>query len=243
MNVSADASILQRTASRYRACGRFTRHYVASKLRRDPVHAALLALGRREHLGEVADLGCGRGQIGVALLEAEVAHSVVALDCSTASVADVQKAAAGLSLTGFIQDLTRLGTLPSCDTVLLIDVLYMLGAPSALSLLRAAAAAARQRMVIRTLDPDLGVRSVLTRTTERLGRRLWPHSGAHVDPISIAALTTTLREAGFSHDGAVPCWQGTPFAECAYRRAPDDPGWDYPEWACIALSRVPMSPL
>ena len=38
------ADALRRTALRYRRCDRFTRHYVASKLRMDPVHPAVLAL-------------------------------------------------------------------------------------------------------------------------------------------------------------------------------------------------------
>jgi len=54
------AAILDRTAWRYRQCDRFSRHYVASKLRRDPVHADVLALAAREPFGDVIDVGCGR---------------------------------------------------------------------------------------------------------------------------------------------------------------------------------------
>jgi hypothetical protein len=49
--------VLARVAARYRGCGRFAVHYVAGKLRRDPLTAALLTRGANEGFGEVADLG------------------------------------------------------------------------------------------------------------------------------------------------------------------------------------------
>src|SRR3954468_4398744 len=58
------AALSARVARRYRACGRFAQHYVAAKLRRDPVHRAVLALAAGEALGDVVDVGCGRGQLG-----------------------------------------------------------------------------------------------------------------------------------------------------------------------------------
>lgn len=207
----SDAAALDRTIQRYRACRRFTRHYVASKIRRDPVHRALLRLGRDRGFGDVADLGCGRGQVAVALLEAGVARSVVGLDWAARSLGDAQQAAAGLAFTGVRQDLAQ-PDVPACDTALLVDVLYSMGQPAALALLRAAAGAARGRVVIRTLDPAQGVRSVVTRTLERLGRRVWPHAGATVAPVPVPTLMDALREAGFVPEPPQPCWEGTPFA-------------------------------
>ena len=213
MTFTTEQAVLDRTARRYRCCGRFTRHYVASKLKRDPVHLVLLALGRREGgFGTVVDLGCGRGQIAVALLEAGVAQSAIGVDCSGWSLKNARQAATGLKFTGELANLAVDPIVPPCDTVLLIDILYMLGTSAAMALLRAAAAAAQERILIRTLDPNRGMRSLLTLATERLGRQFWPHAGAKVDPIPVAALLAALRDAGFRPDAPVPCWQGTPFA-------------------------------
>lgn len=209
--VQHDAGALTRTVLRYRRCRRFTRHYVASKVHRDPVHRALLALGRAEGFGVVADLGCGRGQVGVALLEAGVASAVIGMDWASRSLADAEQAAAGLAFTAVRQDLSR-PDLPACDTALLVDVLYSMGEPAALALLRAATGAARHRVVIRTLDPGRGLRSMVTSVLERLGRRVWPHAGATVAPVPIPTLLAALRGAGFVPDGPADCWEGTPFA-------------------------------
>ena len=101
--------------------------------------------------------------------------------------------------------------MPEATTVLLVDVLYQLEAGVQLALVRTAARAARQRILIRALDPDRGMRSALTIGLERLMRRVSPHSGKHVDVVPVARLTETLSEAGFAVSIA-PCWQGTPFA-------------------------------
>src|SRR5215475_9357310 len=63
-------ALFQRTAWRYRDCGRFARNYVAAKLHRDPVNREILSMAAKEQFGDVVDIGCGRGQLGVALLEA-----------------------------------------------------------------------------------------------------------------------------------------------------------------------------
>ena len=80
LDLPSSNELWRRVASRYHSCGQFTRRYVRSKLRRDPVHAAILDLARVEPLGHVIDLGCGRGQLAVALLEAGLAQSVNGLE-------------------------------------------------------------------------------------------------------------------------------------------------------------------
>lgn len=121
-----DAAVLARAADRYRAAGRFGRHYVSAKLRRDPVYADLLALAGDAGFGDVADVGCGRGQLGVALLEAGAARSVLGLDWNPAHLRQAQRAASGLAFRAVVQDLGCDAALPAADTVVLIDVLYQL---------------------------------------------------------------------------------------------------------------------
>jgi SAM-dependent methyltransferase len=205
------AALFQRTAGRYRDCGRFAHNYVASKLHRDPVNREILALATREAFGGVVDIGCGRGQLGVALLEAGLARWVAGLDCQAGLVQQARRAAAGLALSAIVQDLAECQELPSAETILLIDVLYQLGPQVQMSLLQAAIRASRQRIIIRTLDPELGLRSVLSIWLEKLTRSLSPHSGKHVVVCPISSVVQTLTDAGFAAS-VHPCWQGTPFA-------------------------------
>ena len=205
------AATFERVAQRYRDCGRFARGYVAGKVRHDPVHREVLALAAREAFGDVVDIGCGRGQLAVALLEAGLAYSVLGLDSHRGHLEQARRAATGLAFTASVRDLTETQDAPESATVLLIDVLYQLEARVQMALLRAAARAARQRILIRTLDPDRGVRSILTIGLERLMRRVSPHSGKHVDVVPVTTLTEVLSDAGFAVSIA-PCWQGTPFA-------------------------------
>ena len=201
----------QRVAQRYSGCGRFARGYVAAKLRLDPVQRAVLALAADEALGDVVDIGCGRGQLAVALLEAGLAQSVLGLDCHARYLEQARRAAAGLAFKTELRDLAETHDVPEATSVLLIDVLYQLDPVVQIGLLRAAARATHRRVIIRTLDPDLGMRSTLTLRLERLMQGLSPHSGNHVDAVPVARLAETLADAGFAVSSA-PCWQGTPFA-------------------------------
>ncbi|UPY37583.1 class I SAM-dependent methyltransferase [Sediminicoccus sp. KRV36] len=184
---------------------------MASKLKRDPIHLALLDLARPRGFGALVDVGCGRGQITVALLEAGLAPSCTALDWAEGSLADLREAGKGLPITAITRDLAHDFRVPAGDTVLLIDVLYTMEAGAALKLLHAAADAARERVILRSLDAAAGWRGRFAVTLERLARPFWPHSGARVDPLPPAALAAVLERRGF-HTRMVPCWGKTPFA-------------------------------
>ncbi len=198
-------------AARYRGCGRFATHYVAGKLRFDPLTGALLALGRADGLGEVADLGCGRGQFAALLLEAGLARRVVGLDASARLLEQARHALRGLCFEGRLQDLSTNAAIPPADTVLLLDVLYQLPTAAQARVLDAVARAARRQVVIRTADPAQGGRAWLTLMLEQAGRRTWPHAGAVVNARPISWIAGRLSEAGWSVQVA-PCWAGTPFS-------------------------------
>ena len=100
---------------------------------------------------------------------------------------------------------------PQVKTVLLIDVLYQLADETQRAVLLAACSAARHRIIIRTLDPDRGLRSLLTLGIERLARPFSPHSGALVNPWKLTRLEALLVECGFVASIS-PCWGNTPFA-------------------------------
>ena len=202
---------LRRTARRYRACGRFVQGYVAGKFRYDPVYAMLLSLAAQEPFGAVLDVGCGRGQTGIALLDAGAATAVYGYDWNRLHLRQAQKAAADLPFYAEACDLSQHFEFPDSNTVLLIDVCYQLDTCAQIGLLNAVTRAARERILIRTADPAHGLRSRVTRCLELLGRRFWPHSGARVNARPLGEITTVLNKAGFTTTQA-PCWKGTPFA-------------------------------
>jgi SAM-dependent methyltransferase len=201
-----DAAIA-RVAERYARGRRAAFHYVRSKLASDPVARAVVGLGA---LAEVCDVGCGRGQLGVLLLEAGCADKVTGFDWDAAKVEDARKAAVGLAATFEAGD-ARSHVIAACDTVLLVDVLHYLTESEQDALLLRAAGAARRRVVLRDLDPDRGWRSRVTRIQEGITTALRFNRGANVRPRPIPALSRVLEDAGF--DVKVdPCWGGTPFS-------------------------------
>jgi SAM-dependent methyltransferase len=217
------AALFARVAGRYAGCGMGTRRYVSAKLRRDPVHRDVLEIGEEAGFGDVLDVGCGRGQMGMALLEAGLARSVLGLDRSAAHLDQARRAAEGLAFTARVQDVSLDPGLPAADTILIVDVLYQLAPTTQIVLLRGVARAARRQVLIRTLDPERGFRSAITLAFERAVRRVSPHSGAHVSPLPIGCLADILRREGFAVSVA-PCWRGTPMANVLLTaRRPDQP--------------------
>ena len=202
---------LRRTAARYRGCARFTRHYVASKLKRDPINRVILRLAQDAHFGQLLDVGCGRGQMSIALLEAGLASSVIGLDWAGRSLKDMERASSGLPVTIFDRDLASDASVPLGDTVLIIDVLYTMERQAALHLLEAAAYAAGRRIIVRSLDTTAGWRGKFSLFMEHLVRPFWPHSGATVDPLPLASIVGVLEDSGLAVH-TEPCWVGTPFA-------------------------------
>ena len=200
-----------RTAERYRGCGRGAYGYVRSKLRRDPVHWELLRLAAEDRFGAVVDIGCGRGQLGIALLEAGLATSVIGMDCHAAHLAQAERAAAGLAFRARLLNLANGFDIQGADALLGIDVLYQLDDDAQRRLLEAVAEAAPRRIFLRLLDPGRGLRSILTVWMERLSRRISPHAGRFVNPWPIGRIAACLEAAGYDVT-LTPCWRGTPFA-------------------------------
>ncbi len=172
---------------------------------------ALLAMAQAEPFGDMVDIGCGRGQITVALLEAGVARCCTALDWAEPSLADLRIAGRGLPIKTIARDLSHDFRVPSGDTALIIDVLYTMQRGAALSLLNAAADATRKRVLVRTLDPAAGWRGRFAVALERVARPFWPHAGARVDPLPPTTLAGALEQRGFQ-TRMMPCWGNTPFA-------------------------------
>ncbi|MGO8998498.1 MAG: DUF2062 domain-containing protein [Polyangiaceae bacterium] len=198
---------VERVAERYAHGRRAAYHYVRGKLASDPVAARVVALGA---LGEVADVGCGRGQLAVLLLEAGNATKVTGFDWDAKKVGDAREAAAGLAAAFEAGDM-RATVVPPCDTALFVDVLHYLTDAEQDAVLSRAADAARARVVVRELDPDRGWRSGVTRMQERVTTSLGYNRGARVNVRPIEKLVAPLRARGFEVR-VEPCWGKTPFS-------------------------------
>jgi len=200
-------ALIRAVAARYAAASRFARYYVAGKLRHDPATAAILGLAARRPFGRVVDLGCGRGQLGLALLTARLAEGLTGLDRDGAKLAEARQAAAGLPARFVEGDLTA-APVPDCDTLLLVDVLYQLPEAAQRPLLARAMAAAQRRLILRAFDPDRGWRSTVGLAMEWLGRAL-RGDGAAVRPLPLRDLVASLKAAGFTVSVS-SCWGNTP---------------------------------
>jgi SAM-dependent methyltransferase len=201
------AALAREVAGLYAGASRFAQGYVGGKLRTDPASRAVLERAAARPFGMVADLGCGRGQLGLALLMAGRAREVIGLDRDARKIAEAQAAAAGLPARFTAGDLTA-DSVPDCDTALLIDVLYQLPAKVQRPVLAAVAARARQRVLIRAFDPARGWRSAFGLAMERAGR-LIRGDGNAIAPLPMEELAAPFRAAGFAV-AVTPCWEGTP---------------------------------
>ena len=182
-------------------------HYVRAKIASDPVVRDVASIGE---LGEVVDVGCGRGQMLVVLLEAGRATRGAGFDWDVAKIEIARAAAAGLPATFDSGDIL-VHAIASCDTVLLIDVLHYLTDAEQDDLLGRVADAARHRVVVRDIDPDRGFRSGVTRVHETITTRLGINRSARIRVRPVSAITSALEGRGFAVSVA-PSWGATPFA-------------------------------
>lgn len=186
-------------AARYAA--RSAHYYVRSKLRMDPVSRALHGLALREPFGDVVDVACGRGQLGLLLHAAGAATTLVGFDWDEAKVEVANDASIGSGNVRFEKADVRRVPLPSCDTVLLVDILHYLARDEQDDLLVRAAQAARAphgRVVVRDVDPDRGASSAFTHAWEWVTTTLRYNVGARVAPRSFAEIAAVLEGQGMA---------------------------------------------
>lgn len=187
--------------------GRATQGFVRGKLRGDPVVSVLLAM---RGLGRVLDLGCGRGQLAIALLLGGVAESVTGLDLDAAKIARAEEAARGLPARFAVADLAQ-AAIPASDTVLIIDVLLQMPPAAQDALIARIVASAPRRVLIRAFDPECGWRSAFGFAMERIRRLLGGDLGlaGALAPRPLRELAAPFERAGYTVR-VTPCWAGTP---------------------------------
>jgi uncharacterized protein (DUF2062 family)/2-polyprenyl-3-methyl-5-hydroxy-6-metoxy-1,4-benzoquinol methylase len=196
-------------------------HYVRTKLLGDPVARLIADVGGEAPgaLGEVCDLGTGRGQLPILLLELGRATSARGVDWDAKKVADAARAASpsGEAMEPLAATFTsgdvRAADPGSADTVLLIDVLHYLSVAEQDEVLRRAASAVRPggRLLVREADTERGWRSRLTLLEERLFTALRFNRGERVRFRSAKSLEAVMEAEGLSCE-VRPAWGKTPFA-------------------------------
>jgi 2-polyprenyl-3-methyl-5-hydroxy-6-metoxy-1,4-benzoquinol methylase len=203
---------IARTAERYARAGksRGTYYYVRGKLRGDPSTQAVADLAP---LGDVLDLGCGRGQLVVLLLESRAANTVRGCDWDDEKVAIANTAVEGLRGEFEMGDVRTAQAEPA-DTVLLIDVLHYFDRDTQQALLTRAAEFVKPggRLVLRDADTGRGWRSLITRIEEGFFTAIKFNRGERVLFRDVAGELVPLLEAQGMSCSVVPCWRGTPFS-------------------------------
>jgi uncharacterized protein (DUF2062 family)/SAM-dependent methyltransferase len=213
---------VERVANRYAPLGEGTAgersrfHYVRTKLLGDPI-ARLVADVEGDApgvLGEVLDIGTGRGQLPILLVELGRATSGRGVDWDEAKVAFGRKAASDPALPVTLeQGDARSAVFEPADTVLLIDLIHYFTLEEQDAILRRAAEAVRSggRVVVREADTERGLRSTITLLEERFFTALRWNRGARVRFRPARDITARLEAAGLVCETR-PAWGGTPFS-------------------------------
>jgi uncharacterized protein (DUF2062 family)/SAM-dependent methyltransferase len=196
-------------------------HYVRTKLLGDPI-ARLIADVAGESpgsLGEIADIGTGRGQLPILLLELGRATRAWGVDWDAGKIALATAAAGEIADdrpaldARFTQGDARTAEVPPADTVLLIDLLHYFTLSEQDAILRRAAAAVRPggRLLVREADTERGWRSKATLLEERIFTALRYNRGERVRFRPAREIAALLGEAGLSCE-IRPAWGSTPFS-------------------------------
>ncbi len=218
---------VERVAARYAppqgatAAERSRFHYVRTKLLGDPV-ARLVADIEGEApgaLGEVLDIGTGRGQLPILLTELGRATQARGVDWDTSKVEAGEKAAAAVVEGGaalpveLSQGDARTAVYAPADTVLLIDLIHYFTLEEQDEILRRAAAAVRPggRVLVREADTERGLRSAVTLLEERVFTGLKWNRGERVRFRPAREIAARLEEAGLRCE-VRPAWGKTPFS-------------------------------
>lgn len=130
-----------RVVARYRNAPPAHRHYVAAKLRFDPLTQELFELSAElGPWGQVLDAGSGRGQFSLFLLELGVAQRVDGFDIDAQKVRLANEAARQASLleANYREGALSAASLSTADTILFFDVLHYLPRSEQLLLLQSA---------------------------------------------------------------------------------------------------------
>ncbi len=214
---------VERVASRYARAGaptpreRTRFHYVRTKLLGDPVAKMIADLEGEQAgaLGALLDVGTGRGQLPMLLLELGRATSASGFDWDAQKVDDASEAARRDPPldAAFRRGDFREAELASADTALLIDVLHYVDLPAQDRLIDSVADAVRPggRVVVREADTERGLRSFITLLEERFFTLVRFNHGERVRFRPAREIAERLERRGFACE-IRPAWGAAPFS-------------------------------
>ena len=196
-------------------------HYVRIKLIGDPVTRLVADVAGEADgaLGELLDIGTGRGQMALMLLELGRATGAHGFDWDEHKIAEAKQAAAAssgaqaaLPASFEVADAATAPLRPA-DTVLLIDVLHYLTIAEQDALLGRAAEAVRPggRLLVREADTERGWRSWVTLLEELLFTAVRFNRGARVRFRPAREIVAALEARGLACE-VRPAWGRTPFS-------------------------------
>lgn len=190
---------IERTVARYAAAPKSARHYVSSKLAFDPAIDAIFRLA--QPFGTTLDAGCGRGQLGLCLVELGRVERLRGFDWDAGKV-EIANQAAGEAATYEVGDLTT-HPLDNVDTILCIDVLHYLPIAEQDALLGRAFAALRPggRLIVRDVDASR-IGSIWTRAAEHIGAFFGINRAGTLAFRTRDEIVSILRTLGAQTDGA-----------------------------------------
>ena len=219
--------LIDATAARYQPAGPYAYHYARGKLQRDPVYFSLLEQGLIPDQARVLDLGCGQGILLALLATAgEFFHlrnrpddwprvprglRLRGIDVQPKAVRRARIALGAAA--GIVQGDLSSADFADSDVIFLLDVLHYLP-PAAQEMVLAKAGQAllpNGILILRVADPQSGMRTVLTRHSDRIASMLrgevW--GAYHLRPV--AQWISILESLGLQVQ-SMPMSQGTPFA-------------------------------
>jgi 2-polyprenyl-3-methyl-5-hydroxy-6-metoxy-1,4-benzoquinol methylase len=190
-----------RTRARYHSAASFDRHYVANKLRFDPIVRAICET--MSDMGDVVDIGCGRGQLGLALYELGRVRTLFGFDWDERKIAVAKRAATDAAQ--YSVGLAKHAAIPEADTILMVDVLHYLPFSEQDDLIARAAWALRVggTLIVRDVDARRTLASAFTRWCERVGVRHGVNRGHTLSFRSREQHRQTLSRCGLIVSGTV----------------------------------------
>jgi SAM-dependent methyltransferase len=205
---------VERVAMRYasplsaRAIERVRFHWVRWKLLADPVAKLVAGVAT----GTLLDVGTGRGQIPLLLLDLGRVSRAHGIDWDEGKIAAAVRAADGLEAS-FDRADARAASFEPADTVLLIDLLHYFTIEEQDAILARAAAAVRPggRILVREADVGAGWRSVATFLEEHFFTFLRVNRGERVRFRSAREIMARLEAAGLRCEVCAAS-SGTPFS-------------------------------
>lgn len=219
------------TAARpYRRCGRYAWHFTKGKLAGDPVFRHLLSHPLLPVRGRLLDLGCGQGVLTALLRAAAERHAngdwpadwPAPPDALTTRGVELSPkrariAQAALGTDAVMQGDIRSVPLPSCDAIVILDVLlYLRPDEQAAVLARCVDALVPGGiLLLREADADGGLPFQITRWAEWIAGAARGHWRQPLTYRPAADWSALLDGLGFDTT-ALPMSQGTPFANTLF---------------------------